>query len=270
MLSRMLSYSSYQMRTLSTSVVILKQLIACALISHRTFEVTTLRPLLSWAEACLETSVNQPTLPHVIIALNGTDPSSNPDVWNSHKATQSLLEANDHCLDPQRGHHYFIDLARRWRKKGRRIDKILDLIQCYYSTFKVVRIPRKGRYELLHNQIQGLHRTIMTGCKASFDSKLEANMLSKAHELNTYFQCAFDHFASTLDEPFNFIAVLLLNNPIPNDFGGHILQLAIAIRTQNDGLKADWVFNSLIDMVASSISLDCIRHRKGILVPTCS
>jgi hypothetical protein len=236
---------------------------ACLLTLHRTFEVTTLRPLLSWAETCLETSVNQPTLPHVIIALNGTDPSSNPDVWNSHRATRSLLEANDHCLDPQRGHHYFTDLARRWRRKGRRIDKILDLIQCYYSTFKVVRIPRKGRYELLHNQIEGLHSTITTGCKASFEAKLEANMLSKAHELNIYFQCAFDHFASTLDEPFNFIEVLLLNNPIPNDFGGHILQLAIAIRTQNRNLKAASIFDSLVDMIASSISLDCIRHRKG-------
>jgi hypothetical protein len=90
-------------------------------------------------------------------------------------------------------------------------------------------------------------------------------MLSKAHELNTYFQCAFDHFASTLDEPFNFIAVLLLNNPIPNDFGGHVLQLAIAIRSQNSSLRAASIFNSLISMVASSISLDCIRHRKGMM-----
>lgn len=242
------------------------------LISYRTFEDTTLRPLLSWAETSLETSVNQPALPHAIIVLNGTDPSSSSEVWDTAQATQSLLDANDHCLDPEIGPHFFTGLAARWRRKGKRIDKILDLIRCYYSSFKVVRIPRKGRYRLLHNQIHALHGIITTSCKASFESKARANMLAKSHELKTYFQSAFDHFAATLDIPFNFIAVSLLNNPIPNDFGGHILQLAIAIQSRNHLAKAPWIFQKLLPLVASSISLDCIRHRKGmrsIFFPEC-
>ncbi|CAN9328202.1 unnamed protein product [Alternaria alternata] len=33
--------------------------------------------------------------------------------------------------------------------------------------------------------------------------------------------------------PFDFIAMALINNPIPNDFGGHMLQLALAIQAHN-------------------------------------
>ncbi|KAF2826308.1 FabD/lysophospholipase-like protein, partial [Ophiobolus disseminans] len=229
--------------------------------NSKTFEVTTLRPLLEWADASLETSINQPTLPHAIIALNGSDPSSNKDIWDSEFATWSLLEANKHCLD--RRHHYFANLADEWREKGKRINTILDLIHCYYSTFRVIRIPRKGRYQLLHSQIENLHGMITAGCKSSFDSKRQANMLWKSHEMHVYFQSAFDHFAETLDRPFNFIAVSLLNNPIPDDFGGHILQLAIAIQAHDRQHQSTWIFDQLAKLVASSVLLDCVRNRKA-------
>lgn len=234
------------------------------LIQLRTFEVTTLRPLLEWADASLETSINQPTLPHAIITLNGSDPSSSADILDSDFATWSLLEANKHCLD--RRHHYFSNLAEEWREKWKRINTILDLIHCYYSTFKVIRIPRKGRYQLLHSQVESLHGMITTSCESSFDSKRQANMLSKSHEMNVYFQSAFDHFADTLDRPFNFIAVSLLNNPILNDFGGHILQLAITIQAHDRQHQPSWIFDQLVKLVASSVLLDCVRHRKGTLV----
>jgi hypothetical protein len=231
--------------------------------------MNTLKPLLSWAETSLETSVNQPTLPHAIIALNGTDLSSDPEVWNSKDATKSILRANNYCIDPQLGTRYFIDLAERWRQKGKRIKKVLDLILCYYSTFKVIRIPHKGRYQLLHDQIHGLHGMISTACRDSFDAKANANMLSKSHELNIYFQCAFDHFAAKLNEPFNFIKVSLLNNPIPADFGGHILQLAIAMQSQVKSTGAVWIFNTMVRLLASCVVFDCIQHRTGEATTLC-
>ena len=110
----------------------------------RTFEVATLQPLLQWADASLETSVNQPTLPHAIIALNKCEPSADPNEWDSKSATESLLAANKHCINPRHGHPFFIGLAESWRERGRRIRSILDLIHCYYSTFQVIRIPREG------------------------------------------------------------------------------------------------------------------------------
>ncbi|KAF2128735.1 hypothetical protein P153DRAFT_340903 [Dothidotthia symphoricarpi CBS 119687] len=230
----------------------------------KTFEATTLLPLLEWGIASLEMSINQPTLPHAIIALNSTEVGVYTDEWDSRRATENLLDANKDCLDRRNGHPFFLDLAEQWETRGRHIGSILDLISCYYSTFKVVRIPYKGRYTLLDAQIRLLHKMIAKACDRSSQTKRSANMLSNSDELNVYLRAAFEHFSNTLDRPFNFMTVSLQNNPIPDDFGGHILQLAIAIQSNGRHNKSAWIFENLSELVASSVMLDCIRHRKGL------
>ena len=229
----------------------------------KTFESAVLRPLLEWGAASLEKSINQPTLPHAIIALNTTEININPLEWDIRYATSRLIEANSDCLDPINGHPYFRQLAEQWKERGKTIDTISGLIHCYYSTFKVVRIPVKGRYQLLRNQVCKLHDVIAESCDLSFEAKQKARMLSTSDELNVYFQSAFDHFVKTLDTPFNFVEVSLKNNPIPDDFGGHILQLAIAIQSHGLRRRPAWIFEKLYSLVASSVMLDCVRHRKG-------
>lgn len=55
-----------------------------------TFELVLDR-LISWAAACLEKSLNQPALPHAIIASNFTDVSIDPHQWNTGAATRKLM-----------------------------------------------------------------------------------------------------------------------------------------------------------------------------------
>lgn len=87
-------------------------------------------------------------------------------------------------------------------------------------------------------------------------------MLLEADELQPYLQYAFDHFSSDLDMPFDFVKASMLNNPIPRDFGGNILKLAINImdvwHTQLNGMG---IFEELSLMVASCIMLDAARHK---------
>lgn len=144
---------------------------------YRTFESTVLRPLLEWGAASLEKSINQPTLPHAIIVLNSTDLGVPDDEWDIRSATRNLLEANRECLDLDNGHPFFAQLANEWRAKGKCIGTILELIQCYYSTFKVVRIPVKGRFQLMHNQVRKLRGVIADSCDSSFKTKRPNNRL---------------------------------------------------------------------------------------------
>jgi hypothetical protein len=53
------------------------------------------------------------------------------------------------------------------------------------------------------------------------------------------------------------------HKPIPRDFGGYILQLAITLKAHNDQHEADWIFDYISIIVASSVLLDCVRLRKG-------
>lgn len=184
--------------------------------------------------------------------------------WDVNHATAQLLDSVKNSLDsvPE-----FRKLVKTWRGRGRTIDKVLDLILCYYSSFSVVRIPIKGRYGLMDDQVTKLHEKIVQRCKESYDTKRSARMLSSAEELDIYIQAGFDHFSSGLEKPFNFVQVAIDNNPIPDDFGGHIVQLAILMLPHfpKDAQGARALFSKLSGMVASCIFLNCVLKLKGTL-----
>jgi len=188
----------------------------------KTFQSAVLTKLLDWGIASLEKSINQPALPHCIVALNGTDPSVDEKEWDIDYATQSLLSSVKGALDHVEGVPRFRDLAEHWRSLGKHIFTVEDLILRYYSSFKVIRIPSKPRYMLIHEQVGKLHSMIKNNCEESFRAKRAARMLTNADELNTYLQSGFDHFTTHLNVPFNFMQISLLRNPIPNDFGGSV------------------------------------------------
>jgi hypothetical protein len=234
----------------------------------KTFQSAVLMKLLDWGASSLEKSINQPALPHCIVALNGTDPSVDDKEWSVEYATQSLLSSVKNALDQYEGVPRFRELAEHWRRLGKHIYTVEDLILRYYSSFKVIRIPAKPRYTTIHEQVGKLQQIIRSNCEDSFRSKRRARMLTNADELNIYLQSGFDHFTNHLDIPFNFMQISLLRNPIPNDFGGHILQLCTTISSQQPNHqhgRIAWVFEKMSVMLASCVLLDCARFRKGRL-----
>lgn len=87
-------------------------------------------------------------------------------------------------------------------------------------------------------------------------------MLLNSDEMQPYLQHAFDHFCGDLDIPFDFVQASFANNPIPSDFGGNILKLAINImEVWKDRLDGPAIFRELSYIVASCIMLDSVRHR---------
>ncbi|KAK4626402.1 85/ calcium-independent phospholipase A2 [Fulvia fulva] len=232
----------------------------------KTFQSAVLAKLLDWGASSLEKSINQPALPHCIVALNGSDPGVDDKEWDVNFATQSLLSSVRGALDIVEGVPRFRELAEYWRGLGKHIYSVEDLILRYYSSFKVIRIPSKPRYTTINEQVGKLQQTIKANCEESFRSKRRARMLTNADELNVYLQSGFDHFTQHLDIPFNFMRISLLRNPIPNDFGGHILQLCTTIMSQQPNHqhgRISWIFEKLSVMLASCVLLDCARYRKG-------
>ena len=171
--------------------------------------------------------MNQPSLPHAILVLNASSTSVDEDQWDISTVTQILM---DHVALAVHEDPMFRKYAEHWRRKGKRISNMYELFRCYYADICVIRIPTKGRYMLADSQINKLHQRIIHNCDASFKTKNDAHMLSHADELNLYLQAGFDHFTTQEDVPFNFIEVALKNNPIPRDFGDHILGLAEHVR----------------------------------------
>lgn len=226
---------------------------------YRTFESTVLSRLVSWASASIEKSLNQPALPHVIIALNATDMSIDQNQWDVNEATKKLMSDIKGAVNrvPE-----FQNLAHFWGIRGKTVNTMQDLLECYYSSITVVRIPTKGRYMLINEQVRKLHQEITTKCTTAYNTKKKVRMLSNSDDLHIYLQSAFEHFSHSLDTPFNFVEVALKNSPIPLDFRGNILKLAIAIRDHPKlFLTGPQIFDDLSEMVASCVMLDLARHR---------
>ncbi|PVI02430.1 hypothetical protein DM02DRAFT_701953 [Periconia macrospinosa] len=221
----------------------------------KTFESTVLSLLIDWARSSIEKSLNQPTLPHAIIALNATDTRIDPKVWDTEYATNSLMSDVSGAIhrDPN-----YQELKSFWVARGKHIENMKDLLECYYSSITVVRVPGDGRYMMIDKQVQTLYDAISRRCKESFHAKRKSRMVSNSEHLNIYLQTAFDHFSNDLHTPFNFMDISFKINPIPLDFGGNILKLAVAMKSRFS--SAEKIFEELSFMVASCILLDCARQ----------
>ena len=216
--------------------------------------------LITWASSSLEKSLNQPTLPHAVIALNATDTKVNQQEWDPEHATNLLMRSVSGAVgrDPT-----YRDLRDYWVGRGRSIQTMKDLLECYYSSVTAVRIPSEGRYMMIDEQVKRLHGVITKRCTESFNAKRRSRMLSNSETLNIYLQCAFDHFAQDLHTPFDFMDISFKINPIPLDFGGNILKLAVAMKARFEDPRK--IFKELSFMVSSCILLDCVRQNfKGM------
>lgn len=242
--------------------------VAFVLRNPKTFGSAALTKLLDWGAAALEKSINQPTLPHCIVVLNGSHPGIESAQWDSSHATKSLLSSVSNAFDRIEGVARFRQLADHWRGLGREINSVNDLILCYYASFKVVRIPAAPQYMLISQQVDKLHAAIHANCRASHEAKRRARLLLDTDELNLYIQSGFDHFTTHIEVPFNFMQVSLRRNPIPRNFGGHILQLCESLSARmpsRDAARVESVFGKLNVVLASCVLLDCARFRKGQL-----
>jgi hypothetical protein len=196
----------------------------------------------------------------MIIVLNATDLTVEEKQWNVEDATRFLMSDIEGAISrvPR-----FQEYANLWRDTGRTIRTTKDLLECYYSSITVVRIPTHGRYMLMNQQISKLHGEIKKCCQVSYWTKKRVRMLSSDEKLQVFLQSAFDHFSQNLNSPFDFVKEAVKNNLIPRDFGGNILKLAIAVRDYNcfieqyDGQK---IWLEMSQMVASCLMLNSARQ----------
>ncbi|KAK8002141.1 hypothetical protein PG991_014363 [Apiospora marii] len=218
----------------------------------RAFESTVLGKLLQWGAASIDKSLNQPVLPHAVIVLNATDASVDAREWDIDSATQLLMSDIRGAIDrePALQEH-----VRTWRARGKAIRHTQDLLECYYTSVSVVRVPYKGSYMLMHEQAGKLSALI---------KDREVRMLASTERLQFYLQAACDHFARDLDTPFDFIRETLRHSPVSRNFEGNILNLALLIKEQSRNVavrnRAEAIFRAMAPMIASCVMFDTVRQ----------
>jgi hypothetical protein len=89
---------------------------------------------VNWAAAALETSSNQPVLPHAIIALNASENDIDQKQWDTEYATESLFHSISRTVfrNPT-----FKKWAQYWRERNKEIESVKQLMESYYSSIQV-------------------------------------------------------------------------------------------------------------------------------------
>ncbi|KAK1613532.1 hypothetical protein BDP81DRAFT_443725 [Colletotrichum phormii] len=232
--------------------------------SPGTFEATIVTSLLSWGKSSIDKSLNQPTLPHAVVVLNATEPASD-DEWDVDTATSCLMETVRQAVFRNAD---FRKHAEAMRSTGKKIETTQDLLECYYASISVIRIPNGRQPRLLLKQVQSLHDLLGLKCGESFMSKDRVRMLATADQLQTYLHSAFDHFSQNRDQPFNFLKDALKQRPVPRDFDGYVVDLAASISRNSTTNFSSERFNTarilgtMVPMIASCVMLDTARQRR--------
>ncbi|KAL9120660.1 MAG: hypothetical protein Q9187_002785 [Circinaria calcarea] len=186
--------------------------------------------LLDWAKIVSETSSNQPTLPHAIIALNASANQISASRWDVSTSTQLLMDELQPALEQNADLQRYV---RIWKGKNLEITSVKMLLSQYYSSFKVVHIPENGRPELIRAQVERLYGEIFRASEESYEMKKKRRMLLTSTDLHSYLQFAFDWFCRFLNTPFDFIQASFTNNQTPSDFQSNITNLAFKLMHAN-------------------------------------
>lgn len=106
------------------------KLISCA---QRVIE-SVLERLIDWATSALETSSNQPILPYAIVVLNASPHDIDSNLWDNDNATKTLFESLSKTVNQN---DTFARYCEFWKRRGRQIDTVEQLMLCYYSSVRV-------------------------------------------------------------------------------------------------------------------------------------
>ena len=213
--------------------------------------------LVKWAHNAMEQSYNKPVLPHVVIALNRQDGDVDQDVYDVSKAKQILM-------DRIRGVHDTPSLERYteyWKTEDEeRINSGEALLMCYYSSVKVIHFPNEYSPTRMHKQITTFYQVLSQTCQASKKHRADVQMKLNAVAFPLYIRRAFNQFASSLAQSFDFSEAWFDLNPVSFDFRSAILILALQVR-KNLKIADVKLWEEMSDFIASCFLVNKCRTK---------
>lgn len=217
-----------------------------------------LKQLIEWGAASIDKSLNQPSLPHVIIIINATDTTIDERQWDPDYTTRNLL---DDFKDSISQVPELLDIVSKLYVQNQTISTTEQLLKLCYSSVTVLRIPSKGRYMQIDSQVGKLYDLIGAKCSSSHDEKRKKRMALNAERLPQYANMAFERFSRRLEDPFDFVEAARRCAPLPQGFGGHILNLVLSLTLHKQSLQrsVEEVLNRLSPLIASCIMLATTR-----------
>jgi hypothetical protein len=201
--------------------------------------------------------------------LNKSNPSLPEKEWDPISSTEWLFAGLERELESNLKFKPFVKELRAndcYRKVGAK-----ELLECYYSSVLVVRVPAfadgAGRPNLIKQQMEILYKRLSDCCYDARNEKQQRRMLLTADQLSPYIQLAFDHFSvEGLDKGFDFIQASFLTRPVFPNLADNIFAIAkpslVIRKTEFDQKRLKAYFADLSRPVASALMFDAARNER--------
>lgn len=191
--------------------------------------------------------------------LNAVETTTDDSQWDPEVATEKLLHDYRDSVHKVPYLQRIISTIKIRRATG----TTKNLLEYYYSSVTVLKIPRKGCYMQIDEQLQKFYDIICDRCTDAYDSKKKTRMLLDTERLPRYVDAAYDHFTRCLDEPFDFVTEARRHLPPPQNFGAHVLNFILFMYDQWEPTNTPimTLFYRLARPIASCVMLDATRGK---------
>ncbi|KAL2857609.1 hypothetical protein BJX68DRAFT_263171 [Aspergillus pseudodeflectus] len=202
---------------------------------------TLVSRMIAWADKARNASLNQVTLPRVILILNNVALSDKERaVWEDGKlATELVIDNLKACTHLSPG---LQEIADRWNgilDQGDHVHSVMDLFLRYFQSISVVYMPPRGKPQeaaVFYGQVQRLrHEILDSSQKVGVERLMSFNQVD-SRCLESLLNIGIEHFFNKLDEPFDFFQIARMNRPLSKSIGDN----ATYLMTTMEETEANW------------------------------
>jgi hypothetical protein len=183
--------------------------------------------LFEWASSGHERTVNQRVRPGLIIIINKLPSKASTKWLDVQLATDTLLshlELSD----------TFSELRSKWSERGKEVKTAVDLINCYYDSYRVVCVPELGNGDvkstrLISQQYKALYGEIRSASRRLRQKKMEVGMNLDSESFNTYVEHAFHKLSKNLNSCIDFYYLASKDQKVPSRISEHLTSLIVKL-----------------------------------------
>jgi hypothetical protein len=191
---------------------------------------TLISQMITWADKARTASLNQATLPRVILVLNNVSVSEQEraDWQDWESATRMVIENLKRCTELGKD---LQDIGNQWNRildEKDQVSSVWDLFLRYFKSISIAYIPPRGKTQQaaeFYGKVHQLREKVLSLSDEVGQERLKAFNQLDSRCLESVFNIGIEHFFNQFDEPFDFFQILMINRPHSQSIVGNAINL---------------------------------------------
>ncbi|KAL4735594.1 acyl transferase/acyl hydrolase/lysophospholipase [Aspergillus similis] len=181
---------------------------------------TLITKMIIWADNARHASLNQVTLPRVILVLNKISMDEQErKLWEDPgSATAKVIEGLKNCYELDNNLQAIADRWNAILTDSEKIYSVMDLFLRYFKSIFMVYVPPHESNQAsskFYDQVWQLRKQILSFSEEVRLDRLQSFSQMNSSLLESMFNKGFEHFFTDFDKPFDFFKFAMDSRPLP-------------------------------------------------------